>query len=202
MAPSVSLKCMKAEIEQVVDACKRKDRLAQKRLYDEFAPKMLGVCMRYTHSRDEAQDLLHDGFIKIFETIDTLQNPLAVESWMCQIMVRTTINYISRQREILYDNFNQLPEEYLIDEPDEDEEDAEIPHYSLGQIVKAIQQLPKQCRLVFNMYEVEEMNTDTIARELHQSESTIRSTLARARQLLRKKLQGNVQTNDKKNSKQ
>ena len=193
---------MKAEIEQVVDACKRKDRLAQKRLYDEFAPKMLGVCMRYTHSRDEAQDLLHDGFIKIFETIDTLQNPLAVESWMCQIMVRTTINYISRQREILYDNFNQLPEEYLIDEPDEDEEDAEIPHYSLGQIVKAIQQLPKQCRLVFNMYEVEEMNTDTIARELHQSESTIRSTLARARQLLRKKLQGNVQTNDKKNSKQ
>ena len=63
---------MNAKIEQIVDACKRKEPMAQKRLYDDFASKMLGLCMRYTHSHDEAQDLLHDGFIKIFETIDTL----------------------------------------------------------------------------------------------------------------------------------
>ena len=181
---------MKSEMEHVVDACRRKDARAQKRLYDEYAPKMLGVCMRYTHSRDEAQDLLHDGFIKIFETINTLQNPAALENWMNQIMVRTAINYITRNREIIYADLTQLPEEYLIDNPDnEKEENANLPDYSLGQIVNAIQHLPTQCRLVFNMHEVEDMEIATIAHRLHKPESTIRSTLARARRLLRKKLQ-------------
>ena len=92
--------------------------------------------MRYTHSRDEAQDLLHDGFIKIFETINTLQNPAALENWMNQIMVRTAINYITRNREIIYADLTQLPEEYLIDYPDnEKEENADLPDYSLGQII-------------------------------------------------------------------
>ena len=146
--------------------------------------------MRYTHSRDEAQDLLHDGFIKIFETINTLQNPAALENWMNQIMVRTAINYITRNREIIYTDLTQLPEEYLIDNPDNEKaEDADLPDYSLGQIVKAIQQLPSQCRLIFNMHEVEDMEIATIAHRLHKPESTIRSTLARARSLLRKKLQ-------------
>ena len=185
---------MNAKIEQIVDACKRKEPMAQKRLYDDFAPKMLGLCMRYTHSRDEAQDLLHDGFIKIFETIDTLQNPLAVENWMCQIMVRTAINYVTRQREILYNNFDQLPEEYLIYSQDEEEEpEEELPNYTLGQIVTAIQHLPAQCRLVFNMHDVEDIDINTIARKLHKPESSIRSTLSRVRRLLRKKLQMNKQ---------
>lgn len=177
-----------SDIEQVVDACRRKDARAQKRLYDEYAPKMLGVCMRYTHSRDEAQDLLHDGFIKIFETINTLHSPASVESWMHQIMVRTAINYITRQRNIQYTDLNELPEEYLIDNSEEDDEN-EQGNYTLGQIVTAIQQLPAQCRLIFNLYAVEEMDFPQIARKLHKTESTIRSTLTRARRMLRDKLE-------------
>ena len=109
---------MMSDIEQVVDACRRKDAKAQKRLYDEYAPIMLGICMRYTHSRDEAQDLLHDGFIKIFENIGKLQNPMAVETWMKKIMVRVSINYVTRNRHILYTDINQLPDDLWFEDPD------------------------------------------------------------------------------------
>ena len=183
---------MKPDIDQVVDACRRKEARAQKRLYDEFAPKMLGICLRYTHSRDEAQDLLHDGFIKIFETIDTLKKTDSVENWMCQIMVHTAINYISRQRNIQYTDLSLLPENYLIDQTDEDNE-TDLPEYSLEQIVNAIQHLPTQCRLVFNMHAIDDMDIPQIARRLNKPESTIRGSLFRARYLLRKKLEDREQ---------
>ena len=162
---------MKSEMEHVVDACRRKDARAQKRLYDEYAPKMLGVCMRYTHSRDEAQDLLHDGFIKIFETINTLQNPAALENWMNQIMVRTAINYITRNREIIYADLTQLPEEYA------------------NRVLLSDTIDPKTAQVVRTYARFHHVEIATIARRLHKPESTIRSTLARARRLLRKKLQ-------------
>ena len=183
---------MKSDIDQVVDACRRKDARAQKRLYDEFAPKMLGVCMRYTHSRDEAQDLLHDGFIKIFETIDTLQKTDSIESWMNQIMVHMAINYVSRQRNIQYTDLNLLPDYCLIDQT-EDDDKSELPNYSLEQIVNAIQHLPAQCRLVFNMYAIDDMDLPQIARRLHKPESTVRGSLFRARDLLRKSLENREQ---------
>lgn len=183
---------MKPDLDQVVAACQRKEARAQKRLYDEFAPKMLGVCMRYTHSRDEAQDLLHDGFIKIFETIDTLKKTESIESWMCQIMIHTAINYISRQRNIQYTDLSLLPEQCLIDQTDEDDE-TELPDYSLEQIVNAIQHLPTQCRLVFNMHAIDDMDITQIARRLHKPESTIRGSLSRARHLLRKRLENREQ---------
>lgn len=187
---------MKSDIEQVVDACRRKDAKAQKRLYDEYAPKMLGICMRYTHSRDEAQDLLHDGFIKIFENIDKLQNPLAVEAWMKQIMVRIAINYVVRNRNIYYTDISQLPDNIWTEDPEKNEEGT-TPPCSLSQIVSAIQSLPQPYRIVFNLHEVEEMDFNEIAHRLHRPEVTIRSALSRARKMLKEKLTPIIENNKK-----
>ena len=99
---------MNTDEEQFVKALKRKDREAQKELYNQLAPKMLGVCMRYTHSRDEAQDLLHDGFIKVFENIGSLSSTQKIEPWVRQIMVNTSINYISRSCDVLYPNLYRI----------------------------------------------------------------------------------------------
>ena len=187
---------MKSDIEQVVDACRRKDAWAQKRLYDEFAPKMLGICMRYTHSRDEAQDLLHDGFIKIFENIGDLQNPLAIEAWMKQIMVNISINYVTRDQNIYYTDIDQLPDSVWTEDPDSSDTE-ETPPCTLRQIVAAIQSLPKQYRIVFNLHEVEDMDFNEIAQKLHKPEVTIRSTLSRARKMLKDKLTTVIENNNK-----
>ena len=169
---------MTTELEQIVDGCKRKNPIAQKKLYELYAPKMLGLCMRYTHSRDEAQDLLHDGIIKVFENIGQLTNPLALESWMSQIMTRLCINYLKRRKQLQYYDLNAM-DEYLPEEASD---------------INAIQSLPPYYRLIFNMYEVEEMDIKDIAEEMKQNESTIRSSLTRARNILKKKLINRIPT--------
>ena len=182
---------MTTELEQIVDGCKRKNPIAQKKLYELYAPKMLGLCMRYTHSRDEAQDLLHDGIIKVFENIGQLTNPLALESWMSQIMTRLCINYLKRRKQLQYYDLNAM-DEYLPEEASDDHVDDIT--YSMEQIINAIQSLPPYYRLIFNMYEVEEMDIKDIAEEMKQNESTIRSSLTRARNLLKKKLINRIPT--------
>jgi len=178
---------MKTELEYIVTGCQRKQSTAQKLLYDKFAPMMLGVCMRYTHSRDEAQDLLHDGFIKAFENIGRLQNANAVESWLYKIMVNVSINYVTRNRNIQYSDLSAMEQQEDLESRVGDTA-LDNHRYSMEQIVRAIQELPEHYRRVFNMREVEEMEYSVIAERTEQSESTIRSTVSRARQMLRNKL--------------
>jgi RNA polymerase sigma-70 factor (ECF subfamily) len=183
----VSIEGMKTEMEIIVTGCQRGLSTAQKMLYDRFAPMMLGVCMRYTHSRDEAQDLLHDGFIKAFESIGRLQNANSVESWLYKIMVNVSINYVTRNRQIQYTDMATLEnQEDLV--ASMDETPIENDHYTMDQIVRAIQELPEQFRVVFNMHEVEEMEYSEIAEQLGIQESTVRSHFSRARRMLREKL--------------
>lgn len=183
----VSNRRMKTEMEYIVAGCQKRQSTAQKMLYEKFSPMMLGVCMRYTHSRDEAQDLLHDGFIKAFENIGKLKNASAVESWLYKIMVNVSINYITRNRRIQYSDLDSMEMQEKLEAVDDDSS-LEDGGYTMDQIVCAIQELPEQYRLVFNMREVEEMDYQEIAKELGHPESTIRSNVSRARQMLRKKL--------------
>lgn len=183
----VSNRRMKTEMEYIVAGCQKRQSTAQKMLYEKFSPMMLGVCMRYTHSRDEAQDLLHDGFIKAFENIGKLKNASAVESWLYKIMVNVSINYITRNRRIQYSDLDSMEMQEKLEAVDDDSP-LEDGGYTMDQIVCAIQELPEQYRLVFNMREVEEMDYQEIAEELGHPESTIRSNVSRARQMLRKKL--------------
>ena len=183
----VSNERMKTEMEYIVAGCQKRQSTAQKMLYEKFSPMMLGVCMRYTHSRDEAQDLLHDGFIKAFENIGKLKNASAVESWLYKIMVNVSINYITRNRRIQYSDLDSMEMQEKLEAVDDDSP-LEDGGYTMDQIVCAIQELPEQYRLVFNMREVEEMDYQEIAEELGHPESTIRSNVSRARQMLRKKL--------------
>lgn len=178
---------MKTELVYIVEGCQKKEPMAQKLLYEKFAPSMLGVCMRYTHSRDEAQDLLHDGFIKVFERIGHLHNPMAVSSWMYKIMVNTCLNYITRNSQLQYYDMSDMEngenQQLLVDDT-QIEEDG----YTMDEIVHAIQELPDTYRTVFNMREVEEMKFSEIAETLGMNESSIRSVLTRARRMLRNKL--------------
>lgn len=172
--------------EQIVSACKRKDSKAMKLLYEELSPTMLGVCMRYTHSRDEAQDLLHDGFIKVFEKIDQLRKPEALVSWVYRIMVSVSIDYVKKNQEIVYCDLKQQDEE---NEPHVEEPyDLDAENTTVEEIVAILQSLPDRYRLMFNMREVEEMRYEEIAEQLKLPMTTVRSYVSRAKKMIKMKL--------------
>lgn len=172
--------------KQLVEACKQRDQQAMKQLYDELAPSMLGVCMRYTHSRDEAQDLLHDGFIRVYENIGMLKNAESLESWVYHIMVSVSVDYLKSNSKVVYCDTDKL--DWIAAEDEEEELDLDRINSRAEDIVEALQSLPEHYRVVFNMRAVEEMEYDKIAVLLKYSESTVRNYLVRAIELIKKKL--------------
>lgn len=106
-------------------------------------------------------------------------------------MTRLCINYLKRRKQLQYYDLNAMDEYLPEEEPDDREDDTP---YSMEQIINAIQSLPPYYRLVFNMFEVEEMDIKAIAKELKQNESTVRSSLTRARNILKKKLKNRIPT--------
>lgn len=163
---------MKQNNADLVAACCRGNQRAFKQLYDTYAPKMLGVCIRYTGSRDEAQDLLHDGFIKVYEKLHTLSDPESLEGWIRRVMVNTAINYVQRQRFV----YEELCEETTSTSDDRDFDDVDI-----EVLLAAIQNLRSSLRVVFNMSEVEGYTYPEISAALGMQESSIRANISRAR---------------------
>ena len=171
---------------QLVAACQQRDPEAMKQLYVELAPTMLGVCMRYTHSRDEAQDLLHDGFIKVFENINKLNNPLALVSWIYQIMVNLSIDYVVQNSNLQYYDAEKM--EGFEDKSDEEQLDLDKQAKTAEEAVRALQSLPDVYRAAFNMRAVEGMEYDEMAAKFKKSEATVRRYVARAREMIIEKL--------------
>lgn len=174
---------MKVDYAQVMEACKRNDPEAQRILYEEFSPLMLGIGVRYLHSRDEAQDLLHDAFIKIFERIREVKDPAKLRYWMCRVMATTVFDYFRHNRQVLYvdDRYLQANEEA--------QEPMDVDSYDLATILEAIGRLPDSYRAVFNMREVDGMEFADIAQALGIKEVTVRTNLIRARKILRQELE-------------
>lgn len=160
-------------------------------LYDRHAPALLSVCFRYTGNRDDAEDILHDGFIKILRKIGTfrIRKDGTLEAWMRRIMVNTALNFLrSRSRGRIFVDLDPVP-----DRPDgqDGESDASDEIYaSIGRekILEMICGLPEGYRTVFNLYVFEQYGHREIAGLLGCSENTSKTQLFKARALLRKKM--------------
>lgn len=162
--------------------CKQGDAKAQRILYDLFKAKLMGLCRRYTQSREEAQDVLQDSFVKIFNSMHQLQSSEKLESWMKAIVVRTAINYYHKMR-----NHN------VLFSPIEEVETVDYAYTSLGELsdeylVSLVNALPDGCRLVFNLFAIEGYSHTEIAEMLNVSEGTSRSQFHHAKYLLKEKL--------------
>lgn len=180
MACAVSNICMDQDMEQIVLGCQRHESQAQKRLYDAMAPQMMGLCMRYVSCREEAQDILHEGFISVFEHINELENVQSLQSWMGRIMVNRTINYVTRNNRLVYCDLDNMPPVTA-----EADEELDTDRFCLSDVLSAIGQLPDIYRLAFNMHDVESVSYEDMSKTLGQPVVTIRSTVSRARQMLR-----------------
>jgi len=166
-------------LKKIVKGCLKNKKADQYQLYSHFSQKMYGVCLRYARSYDEAQDILQEGFIKVFEKLDTFKWKGSLEGWIKRIMIYTAIE---KYRERIY----HLSVDDLNENGGYAEDNSGPENLSLAELLNLIQQLPDQYRLVFNLSVLEGMSHKEVGELIGISESTSRSNLARARVILQK----------------
>jgi RNA polymerase sigma factor (sigma-70 family) len=164
--------------EAILQGCLHNQPVAQRELYNRFSPKMLAVCYRFAHNREDAEDMLQESFIKVFSQIHTFQNKGAFEGWIRRIIVHTCINHLKKNKrfnesvDIIHANGIQVREE-------------SVPSIvQAKQIVECIRLLPIGYRTVLNLYAIEGYTHKEIANMLDIEESTSRSQYTRAKQML------------------
>ena len=164
--------------DAILQGCLKNQAAAQRELYNRYSPKMLAVCYRFAHNREDAEDMLQEGFIKVFLQIHTFQNKGAFEGWIRRIIVHTCINHLKKNKrfnesvDILHANSIQVREET-------------VPSIvQAKQIVDCIRALPIGYRTVLNLYAIEGYSHKEIADMLDIEESTSRSQYTRAKQML------------------
>jgi RNA polymerase sigma factor (sigma-70 family) len=169
--------------EQLIDGCRKENLRAQKELYQQFAPLMMGLCMRYTSSREDAEDVLQDGFIKVFGKIDTYSGQGAFGGWIRRIILNTALQK--------YRDNRSLQLHVPMDEVDYQLDNSEsiMATLSAKELMQKIQKLPDGCRAIFNLYAIEGYKHDEIAKELGISSGTSKSQYSRARHLLRQMIE-------------
>ncbi|MBS1947926.1 MAG: sigma-70 family RNA polymerase sigma factor [Bacteroidetes bacterium] len=163
----------------IINGCLAGDRAAQAELYSTYCRKMMGVCMWYAKNREEAEEILQDGFVRVFKYLRTFKGEGSFEGWMRKTMVSAALSkyrnkstHLRPVAEFNTDNYNIYEEPSFIYQYDEKE------------LVKLIQTLSPAYRIVFNLYVFEGMKHREIAAALNISESTSKSNLADARKIL------------------
>ena len=169
-------------LEQLIHECTKNNTKAQEQLYHLLAPKLFAVCLKYSRSYEEAQDNLQESILLIFEKISQYKNSGSFEGWA----KRVVINYVLQQYR------NQKVFEIVSEKiPDTDEVEIEDENVSLEFLTKIIQELPDRYRLVFNLYVMDGYSHKEIAEMLGINIGTSKSNLARAKAILKDKIESN-----------
>jgi len=162
------------EEQDLIQACIKRERWAQQKLYEEHYGKMMGVCLRYATNEEDALDILHEGFIKVFKHIAKYQPGTSLSAWIRRIMVNTCIDYY---RKAIRRRTEDIEKAYDISSNDADA----VSQCTEQEILDAVQQLSPAYRAVFNLYVIEGYSHKEIADMLDITESTSRSNLVKAR---------------------
>ena len=166
------------DYSQLIKNCLKGKAAAQQQLYDEFASAMLGVCYRYTKSLQDAEDVLQDGFIRVFKFLEQYNQEGELGAWIRRIMVNTALNYLKKSKKYQHDLLFDKTEMHAIN--------TDNPEVLLNakELAELIRQLPTGYQTIFNLYAVEGFSHVEIGQMLGISENTSRSQYMRARHLL------------------
>jgi RNA polymerase sigma factor (sigma-70 family) len=169
------------DLENIVLLCAAGDSKAQERLYQLLAPKMFGVCLRYAKDYNEAEDNLQDGFVKVFSNIKNFRFEGSLEGWVRRIMVNVSLEKYRKQRLLFpVDDVRVFESTQVADEI--------IGRITSDELLSLIQQLSPRYRMVFNLYVIEGYSHQQISEEMGINIGTSKSNLARAREILKKKV--------------
>jgi RNA polymerase sigma-70 factor (ECF subfamily) len=166
---------------ELAEGCRREERRCQEALYTRFARRMYAVCLRYARHRSEAQDLMQEGFIRVFDKLHGFRMEGSLEGWVRRIMVHTCINHYRKKsvrNEVL--GTEHLAERSI--------GPMALPNLGEEELLGLVRDLPDGYRMVFNLYAIEGYDHAEIAEMMGCGESTSRSQLAKARRLLQRRL--------------
>lgn len=167
----------------LVNECAKGNSKAQRALFDKFAPKMLAVCQRYLRNNQEAEDVLQDGFVKVFQKIVDFKMEGSLEGWIRRIVVNTALDTIRKNKKLL-DDIQVEEVQYKVSFTDH-----QFDGMDLAQLLKLIDEMPDGYRIVFNMFAIEGYSHKEIADTLGVTENTSKSQYSRARAFLRTQLE-------------
>ncbi|MCW8980064.1 MULTISPECIES: sigma-70 family RNA polymerase sigma factor [Altibacter] len=167
-------------LDELILQCKKQDAKAQGELYKRYSNTLFSICLKYSPNHAEAEDSLQDAFLTIFKKIEQFKDKGSFEGWMKRITVNTVLQKYRKQR--VFD----IPNEEQLEAAEEEIEDAGVP---LNFLLKIIQELPDRYRLVFTMYVLDDYSHKEIADMLGISDGTSKSNLARARMILKTKIE-------------
>ena len=170
-------------LEKVIEGCIHNKRKAQVELYDQYAPMLLAVCVRYVADRSEAEDILQESFFKILKSIKEYTGKGHFENWMRRIVVNTAITHFHREKKHYYHDEIETVNEYELQfniSPDKEFEEQEL----FGLLAR----MPEGYRMIFNLYAIEGYKHKEIAEQLHIDESTSKTQYLRAKNWLIKEM--------------
>jgi RNA polymerase sigma factor (sigma-70 family) len=174
------------EDDEIIQGCQNGDRKAQQELFLKYSRKMYGFCLRYSNNPDDANDLLQDGFIKVFDNIKSFKGDSNLSSWMSRVFINLAITKFRKKS--VGPKFVDMDD---ADVADDSEDNMELPVHDVKHVMKCMSLLPEKYRLVLNMYAIDKMSHRDIAAQLGITEGTSKSQLSRARQMLKDLLEKN-----------
>jgi RNA polymerase sigma factor (sigma-70 family) len=174
------------KLTAIIEGCLRNERRSQEQLFKHFYGKMLSVCMRYVADRDTAQEVLQEGFIKIFEKLGAFDYKGSFEGWIRRIITNTAIDSIRRGKKDPFRTDNENDFKLGAEDPLIEREELDLSNVKAEMAMQAIQQLSPAYRTVFSLYVLEEYSHKEIAESLGISEGTSKSNLAKAKMNLQK----------------
>jgi RNA polymerase sigma factor (sigma-70 family) len=168
------------DLNQLINDCKKNNRKAQEQLYRIYSPKLFAVCLKYSRNYAEAQDNLQDGFLLIFNKIEQFSFKGSFDGWLKRVMINNVLQQYRNQTFLSLVN-EDVAEDYEVEIEDD--------HISMDYLLKIIQELPDRYRLVFNLYVIDGFSHAEIAEMLTINVGTSKSNLARARMILKEKIE-------------
>ena len=170
------------DLNDLIQGCLARDRSSQKKIYELYGSSMMGLCLRYCQNREEAEEVLQDGFLLMFKNIGQFQCRGSFEGWLRRIMINCALQRYRRK----LNDFKLMPlndqDIFLSKETDL------VDRLTEKELIELIQTLPPAYRMVFNLYVIDGLKHREIAELLHVSEGTSKSNLSDARQILKRQL--------------
>ncbi len=175
----------KYNMEKLIEGCIKGNPKARREIFRRYRSVLLGICLRYSRDKSEAEDVLLEGFMQIYQKIGSYAGKGSFEGWMKTVMVHAAINYFRKNQK---ENFHENIEDYS--EIITDEINI-LNHLDAKEILKLIQSMPQGYRIAFNLFAIEGYSHKEIAEKLQYTESTSKSQVRKARFWLMKKIDNN-----------
>ena len=166
--------------KKLLEGCLQKDRNSQRLLYEKYAPTMLAICMRYANCKDEAEDIMIEGFINVYQKIESYRGDSSLEYWIKRIMTNGAISYFRKHsKHYNHTSFDEYPNFEI-----EDQNAKLESSYSQKELLRLIQEMPEYLRIVLNLRAFEAYTYKEISDELGVSEGTLRTRFSKAKKWL------------------